>query len=175
MSLNSNPLFLAITETGVLDNTPESMRKAGFATPGNVRAETIDTNMYDRLKSRVVNELTARIAGAGADPSLLNHPILVSAAEAFIAARILRVTRSYAELGDSLFAEANILLRQFFEDVALVAESGSGAEIIVIDETEFGGSESNNPWLPNPNYAVSGWFEVEPPNPDNKPKPFKPR
>src|SRR5690625_4189634 len=161
----------AITPEGVLLHTPADVRDAGVLAPGSTRGPGIPHHIYERIVERVALELTYRVTALEVPDSLLNHPLLVQVGELFTAARCLRTTRTYEEVVALLFAEANLLLTQFYETVAKVSETGTGAMILTIDETDAGGEAAATPWLPNPNIMSDGWHEVKPASTRHKPKP----
>lgn len=122
---------MTITVEGVWLHMP-----VGIKLPDQVTADGqqgVTANTYQRIADGVEVELSARLAGLQVtDEDLLEHDLLNEAACMWVAARILRKLRTYQEIADSLFADANIKLRVFLENLAGVSEDvGTGATVSV--------------------------------------------
>lgn len=138
---------LAITEDGVFSHMPDKTRRPAD-TPrdgdGGVSAST-----YARMVASQLLETEARLRKEGVEQTLWEHLLVQDFMEMCLAARICRRLRTYQELADSLFADANIKLNLFLEGFAGVAEDIGPAQAV-----EFGDMQD---WLPNSRYINNGF------------------
>jgi hypothetical protein len=88
---------------------------------------------YNRIVATTLTELTARLNLEGVESQYRTHALLRDVVDLLVAARICRRMRVHQETADSLFADANIKLRLFFEAVAGVVE-GEGELALVGDD-----------------------------------------
>lgn len=144
---------MTVSEEGVWLYIPTDLPKPSAAPD---RAGNVGQAEYDRLKNGVLIELEVRFHSAGIPQDLWQHTLVRDAAEMMIAARILRRIRTYQDVSDSLFADANVKLRLFFEGVAGKSENGTGIEMLIIGEE--GVDRAQQPWLPNANDLVDGFM-----------------
>lgn len=144
--------FAEITEAGVWFHIPADIPLPSQAPdrPGAIRAAE-----FERLKSGVLTELAVRFTRSQAEEAHWGHDLVRDASEMLVAARILRRVRSYQEIADSLFADANVKIRLWFEGVVGKDEHGTGAELLVIGEE--GVDQAQRPWLHDPNDMVDGF------------------
>jgi hypothetical protein len=105
---------------------PDDVEKDG---QGGVTRDT-----YDRIVYNTKVELRARLDFEGVAMVHRDHDLLNDVAELLVAARICRRMRIHQETADSLFAEANMKLRIFYESIAGVIE-GEG-EIELVGDTQ---------------------------------------
>lgn len=145
---------MIISEDGVFThvvadiNRPDEVQQDGR---GGVTTAT-----YNRLKAGVEVEFQARLLLAQVDPALYDHPLLIDAMEIQLAARLLRRLRTFQEVADSLFADANIKWRLFLEAIAQTTEDGGVIDMVNI--VEEGHRPQREPWTSDPNEGVSGFY-----------------
>lgn len=92
----------------------------GIKSPDDVRIDGeqgVTRETYTRLLDSVETEITVRLDAGRVPTQLRRHKLIVQAADRLMAAQIARKMKSYQELANSLFADANIKLRLFFESV----------------------------------------------------------
>jgi len=119
---------VVVTVSGVLSYVPIELKAPEEVTrdgQGGVSEET-----YFKLVNNTTVELDARLNMESVPAALRNHELLNDVAELLVAARICRRMRIHQETADSLFAEANMKLRLFFESVAGVVEGESDIELV---------------------------------------------
>lgn len=93
---------------------------------------------FDYLTDSVEAEILVRLEAAGVSRSLYSHSLVRDAANLLVAAQITRKNKAYIESANSFFADANIKLRLFFDNVVGYSESYSaGGEIVITSEEPF--------------------------------------
>ena len=110
---------------------PQAVMRDG---QGGVSEET-----YGRLVNNTLVELEARLDLEDVPEALRQHQLLTDVSELLIAARICRRMRIHQETADSLFAEANMKLRLYFEAIAGVIEGAGRIELV-------GDTVAPDPW-----------------------------
>lgn len=148
------PLSDNISEDGVYTHVVADISRPSDVAQDGRGGVTQDT--YNRLRIGVGVEFAARLHMAQVDPVLFDHPLLIDAMELQLAARILRRLRTYQEVADSLFADANIKWRLFLEAVAQTTEDGNAIDLVNI--VEDGHRPQREPWTADPNELVSGFY-----------------
>ena len=145
----SNPADLLITtEDGVWSHMPDRVRRPAETLrdgDGGVSQST-----YDRLNASHKLETEARLRKEGVSITLWGHLLVADYMEMCLAARICRRLRTYQELADSLFADANIKLNLFLEGFAGVAEDIGPAATVQFDDTIAA-------WLPDGKFIYDGF------------------
>ena len=160
------PSLIVIDPDKTYIHIPTDIKKPAEVASDGRGGVTLET--FNSLAISQQVELEVRLTLAGVPETLWEHALLREAAEMMVAARILRRLRTFQEVGDSLFADANIKLRLFFSGVANVSEEGSGMELVVIEEE--GVNKAQRPWLYDPNDLVDGFLTPRPKRTYGKPQ-----
>lgn len=129
--------------SGVYSHIPANLRP-----PEDVNVDGqagITESTYALIQNNTLVELGANLDVYEVPVSLRDHPLLNSAAEMFIAARILRRIRTYQEVADSLFADANVQLRLFYQAVAKIVPDVESPELVYGEGASI---IADGDWLP---------------------------
>lgn len=121
-------------EDQVFSLLPFDMRRPDQVTADGQGGVTRRT--FDYLTNSVEAELLVRIESAGVSRTLYGHPLLRDAANLLVAAQIARKNKAFIDSANSFFADANIKLRLFFDNVAGYSETYSGAGEVIITADE---------------------------------------
>lgn len=136
------------TEEGVTSVLPFNMKR-----PDEVRIDGeqgVTRPTYDLLLDSVETEITVRLDSAGVTASMRRHKLITQAADRLMAAQIARKMKTFQDLANSLFAEANVKLRLFFDGVHGTSEGREklAAPLVILGDTtlltdnDFAGSRS---------------------------------
>lgn len=93
---------------------------------------------FDYLVESVETEILVRLETAGVPVNLYTHGLIRDAANLLVAAQISRKNKAYLDTANSYFADANVKLRLFFDNVAGYSEVyPSGGEVVLTSEDLF--------------------------------------
>lgn len=123
---------MTVTEAGVLAYIPSDVKAPDDVMRDGQGGVTRET--YDRVVASTITEMTARLDLEGVDSSFRDHSLLNDVLELLVAARLTRKLRVHQETADSLFAEANMKLRLFFEGVVGTTEGEGEISLVGDDE-----------------------------------------
>lgn len=112
----------------------------------------VDEFSYNRIHRSTMLELQARMRANQVPEEHWDNELLNDAFSMMVCARMLRRMRSYQEVADSLFADANIKIRLFMEGVVGIVEDAGTIETVSTESTV-------SPWLPNVTDWVNGFVE----------------
>lgn len=119
---------MTVTVAGVMSYIPGELKFPEDVVRDGQGGVSLET--YNRIVANTLVELEARLDLEGIDASYRDHALLNDVAELLVAARITRRLRIHQETADSLFADANMKLRLFYEAVAGIVEGQGDIELV---------------------------------------------
>lgn len=120
--------------------------------PADVRVDGqggITPATYAMLVDSVMTELEVRLTKGAVPTAQQEHKLLQQAGALLVAGAICRKLKTYQDQANSMFADANVKIRLFFDGVMGSSEGGQSAEVVI---------ESISTALTDTDYASSASF-----------------